>query len=108
MSAPDAVALLDPAAVLAAAGDPVRLALLRALAAHAPQSVADLAGHVQRPADGVSKHLRILRAARVITAVTPADTDGRKQYYEIPTLFRSRDTAGRTVLDFGAVAVRLD
>jgi hypothetical protein len=75
---------------------------------HAPQSVADLAGQVQRPADGIAKHLRILRDARVVRAVTPPDTDGRKQYYEIPGLFRSRDTAGKAVLDFGVVALRLE
>lgn len=105
-SAPEAVALLDLPAVLAAVCDPSRFALLQALADGSAQSVADLAVRLQRPPDSMSKHLRVLREARLLRAVTPPDTDGRKQYYEIPSLFRTRDAAGKPLLDFGVVVLR--
>ena len=60
---------------------------------------------VSQPA--VSKHLRVLREARLIIVVAPPGADGRKQFHEIPAPFRTRDAAGRTVLDFGAVVLRL-
>ncbi len=62
--------------VLAAIADPVRCAWLRVLAEGQPQSVNALAGHLRRPADGISKHLRILRHARLIRAVTLSGHDG--------------------------------
>lgn len=105
-AAPEAVMLLEPEAVLAAMSDPARYALLRVLAHSGPLSVNDLAAKLNRPADGISKHLRVLRDARMLRAVTPPDTDGRKQYHEVPALFRARDAAGKPVLDFGAVVLR--
>lgn len=107
-AAPEGVSLLEPDAVLSAICDPVRQALLRALADGTPQSVNDLAAKLNRPPDGISKHLRVLRDARLIRAVTPGGTDGRKQFHELPALFRSRDSTGKTVLDFGAVLLRLE
>ena len=107
-AAPEVVSLLEPRAVFSAICDPMRHALLRVLADGAPRSVNDLAAKLRRPADGISKHLRILRNARVIRTVSPADGDGRKQFHELPALFRSRDAAGKTVLDFGVVLLRLE
>jgi hypothetical protein len=63
---------------------------------------------VRRPPDGISKHLRILRHARLIRAVAAPGRDGRQQFHELPALFRSRDSTGKTVLDFGSVVLRLE
>jgi DNA-binding transcriptional ArsR family regulator len=104
---PEVANLLEPSSVLPAISDPVRHALLCALADGTPRSVNDLAARFKRSPDGISKHLRVLRDARLIRAVTPPGSDGRKQFHELPALFRSRDSAGKTVLDFGAVLVRV-
>ena len=106
-AAPDATALLDARKVLAAVADPARFAILRELAAGTPLSVNDLAGRTGRAPDLMSKHLRVLREARLIIAVEPPGADGRRQFHEIPAPFRTRDAAGRTVLDFGAVVLRM-
>jgi len=98
-AAPESTALLDAREVLAAASDPVRHGLLRELAAGAPLPVYELAERLGRPPDLISKHLRVLRDARLVRAVAPADGDGRK-------LFRTRDAAGRLALDFGALLLR--
>jgi DNA-binding transcriptional ArsR family regulator len=102
------VSLLEPAAVIAAVCDPTRHAILRLMADGQPHSVGDLAARLGRPADGISKHLRVLRDARLIRAVAVPGTDGRRQFHELPVLFRTRDTAGRTVLDFGAIVLRVE
>lgn len=106
--APEVVALLEPDVVLAAISDPVRVALLGVLADGTARSVNDLAARVRRSPDSVSKHLRVLRTARLIRFVNPAGSDGRMQFHELPALFRSRDTAGKTVLDFGTVLLRVE
>jgi hypothetical protein len=93
ISAPsDATVLLDPVKVLAAASDAARFGMLKAMAGKAP--------------DLVSKHLKLLREARMLMPVAPPDGDGRKQFHEIPAPFRKRDAAGHVVLDFGAVMIR--
>jgi DNA-binding transcriptional ArsR family regulator len=107
-AAPEAVTLLEARAVLSAICDPMRYSLVCALANGAPRSVNDLAAQLGRPPDGISKHLRVLRNARLIRAVTLPGTDGRMQFHELPALFRSRDSTGKTVLDFGAVLLRLE
>lgn len=104
---PEATALLEPDAVLAAICDSARYALLRALADGQARSVNDLAAQLARTPDAISKHLRVLRDARLIRAVTPPGSDGRKQFHDIPALFRTRDTAGKAVLDFGAIVLRV-
>jgi len=106
--APEAVSLLEPAAVLAAVCDPTRFKILRVMSDGQPQSVNDLAARLGRPADGISKHLKALREARLIRGVAMPGSDGRRQYHELPALFRARDTAGRTILDFGAIVLRLE
>ena len=106
-AAPNAVALLDARTVLAAAADESRLGILRELAAGTPLPVNELAARLGRAQDLIGKHLRVLRDARMIIAVEPPGSDGRKLYHEIPAPFRTRDAAGRTALDFGAVVLRL-
>lgn len=107
-AAPEAVTLLEADAVLAAICDPVRHALLGRLAGGESLSVMELAGKLGRPADGISKHLKILRAARLIRFTNPTGADGRKQHHEVPALFRSRDAAGKTLLDFGSIVLRFE
>jgi DNA-binding transcriptional ArsR family regulator len=102
------VTLLEEAAVVAAIADKTRCALLRVLADGAPQSVNDLAERLGREADGISKHLKILRDARMLRLVNPPGSDRRKQLHELPAVFRSRDAAGKTILDFGAVLLRVN
>ena len=84
----------------------MRLSIVRALAGGAPLSVNELAAKVGRSPDLVSKLLRVLRDARIIVTVNPPGADGRRQHQEIPAPFRTRDAAGRVLLDFGAVLLR--
>ncbi len=105
-AAPEATALLEARKVLAAASDPVRYGILRELAAGVPLPVNVLASRLGQWPDSISKHLRVLREARLIMAVASADGDGRKQFHEVPALFRTRDAAGVLTLDFGAVLLR--
>jgi DNA-binding transcriptional ArsR family regulator len=100
---------LRPDEVLKAASDPVRLALLAELAREgaAALPVIALAARVGRSADLVAKHLKVLRQARLIVPVKPpSGGDGRQLFHEIPAAYRSRDAAGRELLDFGAVLLR--
>lgn len=105
-NAPEAVALLEPAAVLAAVSDPSRYAILAVLATGASLSVNDLAAKIGRPPDAVSKHLRVLRDARLLRFAPSPGADGRMQFYEVPALFRTSDAAGKPLLDFGAIILR--
>jgi DNA-binding transcriptional ArsR family regulator len=57
----------DPAAVFAALGDPVRLALLAALA-DGGRSISDLAAGQTITRQGVTKHLRVLEAAGLVAS----------------------------------------
>jgi DNA-binding transcriptional ArsR family regulator len=108
LATPAAVSLLDAVTVLGAASDPVRYELLRVLADGKARSIGQLSAAVKRSRDSVSKHLVVLCDARLISAATLAGSDGRKQHHVVPEIFRSRDAAGKTVLDFGAVVPRLD
>lgn len=105
-AAPEAVVLLEPSVVLGAVAEPRRLRLVRALAGGAVLSVTQLAARTGMPPDTVSKHLRVLREARILMPVASPDGDGRKQFYEIPALFRRQDAAGKAVLDFGVALLR--
>ena len=105
-AAPEATALLDPITVLVAVADPVRYAILHELARGTPLPVNELARRVGRAPDATSKHLRVLRDARMLNLVRPAGEDGRKQIHELPALFRTRDAAGKPVVDFGVVVLR--
>ncbi len=101
-----ATVLLNQLQVLRAVADPVRHGVLRELAKGTPVSVNDLADLQGRWPDSMSKHLKILREARLIVTVPSPDGDSRKQFSEIPAPFRTRDAAGRTLLDFGCVVLR--
>ncbi len=105
-AAPDASVLLDPLKVLGAAGDPARFGILRELAGGQALSVMELAARLKRTPDLISKHLKVLREARMLITAASPDGDGRKQFHEVPAPFRSRDAAGRPVLDFGTVLIR--
>jgi len=105
-AAPDATVLLDPVKVLAAASDAARFGMLKAMASGAQMSVTELSARLGKAPDLVSKHLKLLREARMLMPVASPDGDGRKQFHEIPAPFRKRDAAGALVLDFGAVLIR--
>ena len=66
---------MDPFAALA---DPVRRALLRALAS-GPRRVVDLADGLPISRPAVSKHLRLLTAAGLVTA----EDHGRERHYAL-------------------------
>ncbi len=105
-AAPDAAALLNPLKVLGAASDPARFGILRELAGGQALSVIELAARLGRTPDLISKHLKVLREARMLMAVASPDGDGRKQFHEVPAPFRVRDASGRKALDFGTVMIR--
>ena len=105
-AAPDASTLIDPLALLGACADPVRFGILRELTKADSLSVNDLAARLKRAPDAISKHLRVLRDARVLLVVAAPDGDGRKQHHQVPAPFRIRDAAGRPALDFGTVVLR--
>ena len=105
-AAPEATALLDPVTVLMAAANPIRHGILRELARGSPLPVKELARRLKRPPDVTSKHLKVLRDARILCLVRPAGEDGRKQIHELPALFRTRDAAGMPLVDLGAVVLR--
>lgn len=58
----------DPARVFSALGDATRLALIARLADGRPRSIAELTGGLELTRQGVSKHLRVLEQAGVVTS----------------------------------------
>lgn len=54
-------------AILRAASDPTRRALLTLLAQHGPTRVTDLARHFEMSLNAVSKHIKVLEAAGLVT-----------------------------------------
>jgi DNA-binding transcriptional ArsR family regulator len=69
---------MDLDAALAALSDPTRRALLARVAAH-PTRAGDLARGFRMSRPAVSKHLRVLREARLVEA----DRRGREQVYRL-------------------------
>ncbi len=65
-------------------------------------SASQVAAAVQRDFDGVSKHLRILRKARVLASRSAEDR--RTELYFIPEANRRADGA----LDYGFCVVRVE
>lgn len=57
-------------AILRAASDPTRRALLTLLAQHGPTRVTDLARHFEMSLNAVSKHIKVLEAAGLVTRRT--------------------------------------
>jgi len=107
-AAPEVVSLLEPEAVLAALAHPLRHRLVCTLAGRGAASVNVLASRLGEAPDAISKHLSVLRKARLVRAVAAPGEDGRKQFYETSALFRSHDAAGKLVLDFGVVLLRVE
>ena len=58
----------DPACVFSALGDATRLALISRLADGRPRSITQLTGGLNLTRQGVSKHLRVLEQAGVVTS----------------------------------------
>ena len=70
---------VDPAPVFAALGDTTRLQLLSRLSDGRPRSIAKLADGFSLTRQGVSKHLRVLEQAGVVTS----ERVGRESLYVI-------------------------
>jgi len=60
----------DLSAVLKAVSDPTRRAILTALAQHGPQQVTTLAGAFEMSLNAVSKHIKVLEAAGLVSRRT--------------------------------------
>jgi DNA-binding transcriptional ArsR family regulator len=91
----------DVVKALAALGNPVRWQAVKLLAGGQVLAVSQVAEALQRDFDGVSKHLRLLRAAGLV-ASRPGE-DRRFELYYIPESFRPE----RGVLDYGFCRLRL-
>ena len=66
-------------AILKAASDPTRRAILTLLAQHGPQTVTVLAGHFEMSLNAVSKHIKTLEAAGLVQR----RTEWREHYIEV-------------------------
>ena len=105
-AAREATILLDPDEVLTCVAEPTRRRILDALSRDGALSITDLAERLGKEPDLIAKHLRVMRAARVVMPANQPGQDGRKLFHAVPAPFVSRDAEGRRVLDFGAVALR--
>ena len=85
--------------LLRALGDPVRWRILAELSAGEPLMVLELAERLGRSADGVSKHLAVLREAGAVEV-------GRGRLYQIPKAYLVE--SDERVLDFGHCLLRMD
>lgn len=65
-------------AVFAALGDPSRAAIVERLCAHGPASITTLAANGDITRQAVTKHLRVLEHARLVTS----EKTGRETIYE--------------------------
>lgn len=68
-------------AILKAAADPTRRALLTLLAQHGPMRVTDLARHFEMSLNSVSKHIKVLEAAQLVSR----RTEWREHLIELKT-----------------------
>lgn len=57
-------------AILKAAADPTRRAILTLVAQHGPQRVTDLAGRFELSLNAISKHIKVLEAAGLVSRRT--------------------------------------
>ena len=87
------------AALFAALGDPTRLALVDALADGSRRSIAQLSGNATVTRQAITKHLRVLEAARLVRS----ERAGREARYALDP---ARLDEARTYID--AVATRWD
>lgn len=69
----------DLTAILKAAADPSRRAMLTLLAQHGPMRVTDLARHFETSLNSVSKHIKTLESAGLVTR----RTDWREHLIEL-------------------------
>lgn len=84
----------------AALGNPLRWMMVKLIMQRGPQTATDLAALLKRDFDGISKHLRVLRAGGVVQAMSGQDR--RLIYFYIPKA--NQPEPG--VLDYGKL--RLD
>ena len=91
----------DIVAMFAALGSPIRWPIIELLADGTPRSATEVAAVLGRDFDGVSKHLRVMREARVV-ACEPGE-DRRVLLFSIPSA--NRRTPGR--VDYGVLSVRV-
>ena len=93
MSSPDpAAAPAGPAPIFAALGDPTRLALVSRLSDGQPRSIAQLTDGLDLTRQGVTKHLRVLEQAGIVSserigresrfAFTPTPIDEVRSYLD--------------------------
>lgn len=92
---------LDPAKAFAALGNPLRWSIYQMLADGRAMSASEVAVVVKRDFDGVSKHLRLMRAAGVLAS--KRGEDRRSELYFIPETIRRADG----VADLGFCVIRL-
>lgn len=97
-----------PVRVLQGIADPVRFKVLKLMADGSIFNVKDLAKKLNAHPDTMGKHVKVLRTRGLLVSVRPDDSDGRKQLVQIPEEFRSKDSEGNVVLDFGICVLRLD
>jgi DNA-binding transcriptional ArsR family regulator len=74
-----AVRLTSVAPAFAALGDPTRLRMLQRLSREGPQNITSLAARVDISHQAVSKHLRILEKAQLISS----ERDGRDRMWSV-------------------------
>jgi len=91
----------DPATALAALGSPWRLAMVRWLADGRTMTASEFAEKFGRDFDGMSKHLRVLRAAGMV-ASKRREEDARCECFYIPAAFRPEPG----VVDYGFCLLR--
>src|SRR5262245_52541913 len=94
---------LDCIAALRALGEETRLRILRLLFNKA-RSVGEIAEHLGVSQYNVSKHLRIMREARLLET----EKQGKQRFYCVAEKLRSHVSANNNVLDLGCCTFRLD
>lgn len=92
---------LDPVKALAALANPFRWQFVRLMADGSEWSASAVADRFGRDFDGVSKHLRRLRSAGILSS--RRGQDRRTELFFLPSPFRSREGE----LDFGFAVLRL-
>ncbi|HYL71195.1 MAG TPA: metalloregulator ArsR/SmtB family transcription factor [Steroidobacteraceae bacterium] len=93
------------AAVFAALGDETRLALVAALAAGAPRSIAQLTGGSRITRQAITKHLRVLESAGVVRSARR----GRESLFELDPapLTEMQEYLGRVAEQWDQALARL-
>jgi len=96
-----------PLTILAACCSAVRYRILREFLDGSIISTIDVAARLGLTQRSIAKQLAVLREAGILVAVSAPDGDRRKQCYQLPAAFRTRDANGAPVLDFGRVVLRM-